>query len=352
MVRTPAVPFRFERSRMIDPRPDDPAAPAAAPFRLSVVMVVHDDAGRLGGVLDRLVPVLSGVTADYELLVVDDGSRDGSAAVVRRRRAANPTIKLIELGRRFGHEVALAAGLEYATGAAAILIDIDLGAPPELIPELVDKWRDGHDLVVAVAGSIELRRPIAEWLFGRRVDHLLEGLCEVPLAPDHGEIRLLDRSVIEQLKRLPERTRYLKGLFAWLGLRPATVTYFGGGDRVSAARALVRRWFGALDGLVSATTYPLRLWARIAGFVAGLAVAYGLGRLVLGLFGAAPTEVGGAEFSLLVLVLGLLLAGVALVGAYVARIMIEVKARPLYFVRRTVGFGLEPEDADQIEPPR
>jgi len=308
---------------------------------ISVVVPMFNEAEALDAFFDRLVPVLRGITADYEVICVDDGSTDSTFDLLTRRHAGDGRIKVLRLSRNFGKEIALTAGLDFARGAAVIPIDADLQDPPELIPELVAKWREGFDVVLARRAdrsADSLKKRLTAGGFYRMIGRL----SKIPIPANVGDFRLMDRRVVGALALLPERTRFMKGVFAWLGFPQATVDYQRAPRIAGAAKQRFHPlWNLALEGIVSFTNLPLKIWSYVGFACAAAAAAYG-GYIV------ARTVVYGIEVpgyaSLLTVVLfmnGLILLGLGIIGEYLSRIFIEIKGRPLYLVRDRLG-ALEP----------
>jgi polyisoprenyl-phosphate glycosyltransferase len=309
---------------------------SARPF-ISVVAPVHDEAAVVEAFVARVMGVLDGLGQPGELIVVDDGSRDDTVAKLRALCEREPRLAVVALTRNFGKDVALTAGLDAARGEVVVPMDADLQDPPELIPDLVAKWREGFDVVYAVrrsrSGESWLKRSTA-FVFYR----LLRLLTRIDIPADAGDFRLLSRRALDALLRLRERKRFLKGLFAWIGFRQAAVPYerqARGGGRSSWS--YWRLWNFALEGITSFSHVPLRL-ATYLGFVVALAAfAYAAHRVVITLlYGNA---VKGYP-SLLVIMLflgGVQLMSLGIIGEYVGRIADEVKRRPLYLVDAVYG---------------
>lgn len=308
---------------------------------LSLVVPVFDEAETIGLFLERTEAVLNGLGEPYEILFVDDGSRDGTPARLRAARERNPAVKVLALSRNFGKDVALTAGLDHAAGAAVISIDVDLQDPPELIPDMLAKWREGFDVVYARrasrANDSAAKRLSASWFY--RVHN---ALSDIVIPPDTGDFRLLDRRVVQALRRLPEHNRFMKGLFTWVGFRQGEVLYSR--ELRSAGRSkwnYWRLWNFALDGITSFSTAPLRVWSYLGGAVA-------LAGFVYALFLIFRTLVHGIDVpgyaSLMVVVLflgGLNLLTLGIIGEYLGRTYMEVKARPLYLVRESHGLAAD-----------
>jgi polyisoprenyl-phosphate glycosyltransferase len=319
------------------------------PFRLSVIVPVFNEESTLDSFFDRVLPLLEQTTPDYEIVCVNDGSSDRSLAALVRAHLACSRIKILDLSRNFGKEAALTAGLEYVSGDAVIPLDADLQDPPELIPQLVAKWREGYDMVVALREdrrSDSFAKRSSANLFYR----VLARTSEVSIPSNAGDFRLLDRRVVEALKRFPERNRFMKGVFAWLGFRQASVAYARPARVAGMSKwRYWQLWNLALDGILSFSTLPLRIWTYV-GLLASLAAFCYLSWIV------AQTLMYGVQVpgyaSIVVLLLffsGVNMIGLGIIGEYLGRVFIEVKRRPLYLVRDAVGFDQqsqsEPEEA-------
>lgn len=300
---------------------------------LSIVIPVFNERPVLPLCHRRLHDVLSTLRVPYELVFVDDGSTDGSADYLAALACTTESVKLVRLSRNFGKEAAMTAGLDQTQGAAVIVMDADLQDPPELIPDMVTAWRAGADVV-----SMRRRTRAGETWAKRASAHifyrLLNRISEVPIPEDTGDFRLMSRRAVDALARLPERSRYMKGLFAWIGMPTKVIEY----DR--APRAAGHSKWGflglvrlALEGITSFSVAPLR-WATGLGL---LAAATG------GLFGVSiviKTFVLGEAVSgypstiaIMTFLGGVQLLTIGLLGEYVGKIYIETKQRPLYLIR-------------------
>jgi polyisoprenyl-phosphate glycosyltransferase len=317
--------------------------PRRGPFRLSLVVPIFNEELALGSFLGRVVAIAEHTTPDYEIVCVNDGSVDGTLAKLLMARAVNSRIKIVDLSRNFGKEAALTAGLEYATGQAVIPLDADLQDPPELIPELVAKWRDGYDHVVAVRqdrNSDSMAKRGSANLFYRAIAHL----SDVPVPAHAGDFRLLDRQVVEAFKLLPERTRFIRGMFAWVGFRQATITYT---RPVRVAGSSKWRywnlWNFALDGILSSTTLPLRIWSYLGLAIAVAALSYMLFIVLRTLLFGVDVPGYASLAAMLLFFSGMNMIGLGIVGEYLGRVFIEVKQRPPYLVCRAIGFDAVPD---------
>jgi glycosyltransferase involved in cell wall biosynthesis len=326
-----------------DGAPPSSAQAAGGPV-LSVVVPCYNESDNVDTLFERLESVLDALGETYEIVCVDDGSRDDTLARLAAHHERNPAIKVVGLARNFGKEIALTAGIDHAVGQAVVPIDADLQDPPEVIGQLVARWRDGFDVVYARRRSRQgeswVKRATAN-LFYRVIDRV----SEVPIPRDTGDFRLMDRRVVEALKRLPERTRFMKGLFAWVGYRQTAIEY----DRDPRLRGQTtwnywRLWNFALEGITSFSTVPLRVWSYVGVLVS--LVALGLAG-VLVIRGTDPDAPGYASLMVAVLFLGgVQLISLGVLGEYLGRIYREVKGRPLYLVRDRWGT----EEAGDVAP--
>jgi glycosyltransferase involved in cell wall biosynthesis len=275
----------------------------------------------------------------WEIVCVDDGSTDGTLAALVAIASGDPRFRVIELSRNFGKEAALTAGLDAAQGDAVIPMDADLQDPPELIGEMIAAWRNGAEVVLARrrdrASDGVLKRKTASWFYA-----LHNRMSKTKIPPNVGDFRLMDRVVVAALKSLPERQRFMKGLFAWVGFRTVTIDY------VRAPRAAGETkfsgftlWNFALEGLTSFSTAPLKIWTYVGACGA-------VGTFIYSIFIVLYTILHGTGVpgyaSLLVVVLflgSIQLMSIGLLGEYIGRIYLETKQRPTYVIRKTYGAG-------------
>jgi glycosyltransferase involved in cell wall biosynthesis len=315
-----------------------PRQRALSPIGISLVVPVHNEAEVLAPLFDRLIPTLAGLQMSYEIICIDDGSSDGSLAKLIEHRGAHPEIKIISFSRNFGKDVALSAGFEHACGSAVVPIDADLQDPPELIPAMVAKWREGYDVVYATRarrnGESLLKRSSARYFY-----RIFDRITDFPIPRDTGDFRLLDRRVVDVLIRLPERTRFMKGLFAWVGFRQTALTFDRaerGGGR--SKWSYWRLWNFAIDAVTSFSSMPLKVWSYLGLIISLFAFLYAL--FLAGLKIVRGIDVPGYA-SIMVAVLffgGVQLISLGIIGEYLARTYNEVKGRPLYLVRDRWGF--------------
>ncbi len=291
---------------------------------------MHDEADTVAAFHERVMAALEGL--QVELVVVDDGSRDGTAAALAAVAAADPRVKVISLSRSFGHQAALTAALEYATGDVVVMLDGDLQDPPEVIPEMLDRWREGADVVYAVrsarAGETAFKRTTARWFYS-----LFERLADIELAPESGDFRLMDRRALDALLAMPERNRFLRGMSVWIGFTQTAVAFqrearSAGRTKYTFARML--RF--SFDAITSFSTRPLQI-ATLLGFFCSLLAFLAIPLTIVARY-ANIYERGVPSTIVIVLLLGgIQLICVGIIGEYVGRIHDEVKRRPLYVVR-------------------
>jgi len=306
---------------------------------LSVVVPVKNEEQAILAFVERVGAVLDGIAEaeGWEILFVDDGSTDATLAAIIAANQRDDRVRALSLSRNFGKEAALSAGLDHARGAAVIPMDVDLQDPPEVLPEMVAKWREGNEMVFGVRrcrNSDGWAKRVTAGLYYRA--HNMVSQDKIP--ENAGDFRLLDRKVVEVIRALPERNRFMKGLFAWAGFKQAAVEY----DRVERETGTTKfnywkLWTLALDGITSASTVPLRIWSYVGALVAVFALAYGTFLAVDTMMFGNPVP-GYASIMVSVLFLGgVQLISLGVLGEYVGRILTETKQRPLYVVRDTVG---------------
>jgi len=292
----------------------------------------------LGELHRRLSRVAERLDGAAEFILVDDGSTDGTAELATELHAGDPRFKLVKLSRNFGHQFAISAGLDFAGGEAIVIMDADLQDPPELIPELAERWRQGCEVVHAVrthrAGETRFKRRTAAVFY-----RLLRRLTKVEMPLDAGDFRLVDRRIAEIVSNMPEPDRYLRGMFAWVGFRQSSVTYERSARTAGVTKfSLAKMIRFAIDGLISFSTVPLRIILALGFAIAALAFAAGIAAIVLKLVGAF-TVPGWASLAVaLSLFSGIQFIVLGTIGLYVGRIYAQGKRRPLYLVDRAVGF--------------
>ncbi len=308
---------------------------------LSIVVPMYNEQKACRAFFAALLPVLSTVTEDFEVVCVDDGSKDSTLAWLLHKRDSEPRVKVVALQRNFGKDVAIMAGINYSSGAAVIPIDADLQDPPSLIPDMVAKWREGFDTVICVRtdrpGDSRLKRWLAAGFY-----RVMGRVSAIEVPANAGDFRLLDRKQVIALRHLPERSRFMKGLYALVGSNPAYLEYTRPARVAGDTKwAYWRLWNFALDGIFSFTTLPLRVWTYFGGVVAVASVTYGLW-LFWGFVSYGLDQPGSAWLLVaLMFFSGLNMMGIGVLGEYIGRIFDEVKNRPMYLVGREYGFDAE-----------
>lgn len=306
---------------------------------VSVIIPVKNEEAVIPLCIARLRDVLTEQAGDsWELLFIDDGSDDTSYAVIFGHWLQDQRIRAISLSRNFGKEAALSAGLDHARGKVVVPFDVDLQDPPEAIGDMLALWREGYEVVCGIrrnrASDSWLKRSTASLYY-----HLHNRLSDDKIPAHAGDFRLMDRRVVDAIRQLPERNRFMKGLFAWSGFRTTSIEYERA-ERVAGSSKFKfwQLWTLAIDGITASSTAPLRIWSYIGAIVALFALAYA-GFIV------ARTLIFGSPISgypsLIVSVMflgGVQLLSLGVLGEYVGRILTETKQRPLYIVRDKMGF--------------
>ena len=322
----------------------------AAPL-LSIVVPAYNEAEGLSELYARVGRTMDAFGEPWELVLVNDGSRDTTLAAMERLHAADPRVAIVNLSRNFGKEIATTAGLDHARGAAIIILDADLQDPPELIPELVAGWREGYDTVYAQRrrreGETWLKRSTAKMFY-----QLMGNVGRVDIPPDTGDFRLISRRVVNALAELREQHRFMKGLFAWVGFPSKAVLYdraprFAGKSKWDYWKL----WNFALEGITSFTIVPLKV-ATYLGLAVGLAAAIYIAEIVVRtlLFGN-PVPGYPSLLAVVLFIGGVQLMTLGIMGEYLGRIFNEVKRRPLYLVERHLPSGTGAEAPARLDEP-
>jgi polyisoprenyl-phosphate glycosyltransferase len=297
---------------------------------LSVAAPMHDEEDTARRFHQRVVAAAGDIP--FELVIVDDGSRDGTGEVLAEIAAADERVKVVTLSRNFGHQAALTAALEHARGDVVVMLDGDLQDPPEVIPEMLDRWREGADVVYAVRserqGETAFKRTTASWFY-----RLFRRLAEIDLTPESGDFRLMDRRALDALLCMPERNRFLRGMSVWVGFNQTAVTFLREARTAGRTKYTLRRMLRfSFDAITSFSYRPLQ-FATLLGFVFS-GIAFLLIPLTIVARYTNIYERGVPTTIVIVSLLGgIQLICVGIIGEYVGRIYDEVKRRPLYVVR-------------------
>ncbi len=314
----------------------------APPTLISVVTPMHDEEDNARTLYERVAAAMD--PYEWELVVVDDGSRDGTARVLTELAAADERVKVLYLSRNFGHQAAITAGLEHARGGAVVMIDADLQDPPELIPVMVERWREGSDVVYAVRESREgetRMKLLTAHIFYR----LMARLAQLELPVDSGDFRLMDRRALEALLAMPERSRFLRGMTVWIGFTQTAVPYKRDARTAGETKFTLRRMIRfSFDAISSFSYFPLQL-ATLIGFFISVIAFIAIPLTVIARY--SDVFVPGISTTLIIVLLlgGIQLMTLGVIGEYVGRIYDEVKRRPLYVVRETTNV-----DTDVVGP--
>jgi glycosyltransferase involved in cell wall biosynthesis len=308
---------------------------------ISLVVPMHNEEGNLSPFFDRAAKTLQELGVLWELVFVNDGSSDNTLAEAVALHEKHDEIKIVDLSRNFGKEIALSAGLDFATGDVIVEIDADLEHPPEAIVDMIAKWREGYQIVFATrksrAAETRLKRTSAKLYY-----RIFGWLSNISNHDRLGDFCLLDRCVVEKLRQFPEHNRFMKGLVAWTGFKQGFVSYELG-TRTSGETKwnYWRLWNFALEGITSFSSIPLKLWTYVGLVVAAFAFLY-TGFIVVRTIIFGIDVPGYASLLTVVLFLGgIQLISLGVLGEYIGRIYTEVKRRPLYLVQRAYGFEAE-----------
>jgi polyisoprenyl-phosphate glycosyltransferase len=302
---------------------------------ISVVIPFLNEEENLPELYSRLKAVFAGRSGTAEFLFVDDGSTDGSFQILEKIAAEDSRVRKLQLSRNFGHQAAITAGLDYASGDAVIIMDADLQDPPEVLPDLLTKWNEGFEVVYAVRrkrdGEGFLKKLLAAGFY-----RFFRAMCSVKVPVDAGDFRLLDRGVVEALKTMRETHRYMRGMTSWIGFRQCAVEYdraarHAGETKYPIWKSLKLAW----DGITSFSGKPLQ-WMMNLGLLIALVSALFAFRIIwMKISGNGELVSGWASLSVLVLFLGgVQLVALGLLGQYISRIFDESKKRPIYVVRK------------------
>lgn len=323
----PDLPTVTEREQNV--RPDHP--------KISLVVPVYNEESSIEPFMAKIRETLNDIGVAREIIFINDGSSDRTLELLHEQARRDDTIVIANLTRNFGKEAALVAGIDLASGDAAVPMDVDLQDPPELIADFIEKWREGYDVVYGVRVAREsdtaTKRATAGWFY-----RLFNAISDTKIPENAGDFRLLDRRVLDVLKTLPERTRFMKGLYAWVGFASIGVPYERPARVAGESKwNYLNLWRFALDGFVSFSTAPLKVWLILGAAISVLSFFYGsylfFRTLVLGV------DIPGYA-SIMIAILffgGIQLLSIGVIGEYLSRLFIEVKARPIYLIEGLYG---------------
>jgi glycosyltransferase involved in cell wall biosynthesis len=334
-------------------RTDDERARPPPPRRsvtVSVVIPVLNEAATLAELCRRLRQVLEPLVESHEIIFVGGDSDDGTEKTIVEAHLADPRVKLLWLSRNFGHQEALTAGLDYAAGDAVITMDGDLQHPPELIPQLLARWREGYEVVttmrLSTADAGLLKRASSHWFYAA-----LNRLSDVKLTEGSADFRLLDRAAVEAIRHMPERSRFLRGMVQWIGYSQTTVPYHADARKAGNSKFSASRLFRlALLATLAFSAAPLYLVAALGFALAALSFTYGLFAVILKLVADVPLIGWPSLLASVLFTAGMQLIAVGVIGAYVAKVFEETKGRPVYIVRRAYGFAEKRQAEADVVP--
>lgn len=307
---------------------------------LSIIVPMYNESDGLSAFFHRIKDVLAAITEDWEIICVNDGSRDDTYQQLLRYAQEDSRIKVLSFSRNFGKEAALTAGLDFCSGQAVIPIDADLQDPPELIPELVAKWREGYKVVIATrnkrTGDSFMKRLTARLFY-----KTLDSMSTVSIPKNTGDFRLIDHEVVVAIRQLRERTRFMKGLFAWVGYPTAQVFYDRPARHASTSKwNYWRLWQFALDGLFSFSTLPLRVWVYLGISISLFAFLYALIIIIKTLVYGVSVPGYASLMCAILFMGGVQLISLGVIGEYLGRIYRETKHRPVYWIEHSVGLDI------------
>ncbi len=310
---------------------------------LSVVAPVFNEEAILPEFYRRVREALDGAGLDWGLILVNDGCRDRSPEIMRELHGRDPRVRVINFARNFGHQVAITAGMDYASGDAVVVIDSDLQDPPEVILDLVARWREGYQVIYAVRSERQGETWFKEFT-AKAFYRMIHQITDINIPMDTGDFRLMDRKVVNALKTMREKHRFMRGLSVWVGFRQTGVPYVRAERYAGETKYPLKKMLKfALDGITSFSYLPLQLATYVGFIAAGLSILGIIVAVILRLFGHAALQ-GQATTLVSVLFLGgVQLIFLGIIGEYLGRIYDEVKGRPLYIVSETLGMAAEPE---------
>lgn len=315
----------------------------AVPDLSVVVAVFNEDPRNLVRLLQRLEEILLSVSIKYEVVFVNDGSGERTTRALRDIALEFPYVKLVNLSRNFGQQAAITAGMDHSEGKAIVNIDSDLQDPPELIPQMMELWRRGYDVIYATRST--RKDSVPKRLFAFIYYRLLASVAAVEIPRDTGDFRLLDRKVVEALKRLPEKKRFLRGLVPWLGFKQVGIPVNRGARELGESTYTIRRLLRlAFDGILAFSVAPLFL-IPVAG---GILTALGILSAVTGFFVAATAQPYVFLLAAMLVLTGVQVLAVGLVAVYLSTALEELRGRPTYLVQETIGRAFDENENKQL----
>ncbi len=304
---------------------------------LSIITPMHNEAAGIEFYFDKLIPILNSTGLLWEIIVIDDGSSDTTFAKLADKSNLDTHIKVIKFSRNFGKEAALTAGIDFASGEAVIPLDADLQDPPELIPQLIEKWQEGYDVVLAKrakrAEDSWFKRSTAKFFY-----QLMRKISHVEIPPNVGDYRLISRKVINVIKKMPERVRFMKGILSWPGFKTTAIFYerpqrIAGHSSFNVSKLIKL----ALDGIFSFSDFPLRIWTLIGISISILSFTYALIIIFKTLLLGIKVPGYASLITIILFMGGIQLVSLGVMGEYISRIYLETKQRPIYCIDEKLG---------------
>jgi len=313
--------------------------------KISVVVPAYNEEGNIADLHREVARVLDGIDLDWEIIVVNDGSTDGTAQVIDQLASLDPRVRGVHLARNFGHQNALLAGIAEAGGDAVVTMDADLEQPPETIAEMIERWESGYQVVHGVRRDHPktrlFKKVTSRWFY-----RVFSFLSRIPMEPGMLDFRLMDRQVVDAVLSMPETDFFLRGITAWVGYRQARVSYLSGMRRSGKTKFTTGKMFAfAVKGITSFSTFPLRLATYMGTLMTVLSLGYGAYVAVRHFFWERPQPGYASTILFIGFLMGVQFLLIGMLGEYVARIHVEVKRRPRYLVARRT-------DADRLESGR
>lgn len=314
---------------------------------ISIAVPCFNEQHSIQPFMQAITPVLESTGHDYEILFIDDGSADDTLPILIALANSNPHVRVLGLSRNFGKEAALTAALDFVSGEAVIPMDADLQDPVELIPQMVEKWEAGTDVVLAKRSArpedSAIRRGAARIFY-----RLIARLSSFPIPENVGDFRLMDRKVVECVRQLPEKTRYMKGLLAWPGFRSETIEFVRPLRHTGSSKWALWKLFNlGLEGVFSFSTAPLRIWTYLGFALSAFSLGYLCWIVVKTLIFGVDWPGYASTLSVILFFNGIILIGMGILGEYLGRVFIEVKNRPIYLVKSKSGFAITHPDKQQ-----
>lgn len=303
---------------------------------ISIIIPAYNEEEVISHMLTTVKSALEGLKEDIEIICVNDGSEDKTIDILREFAAADKRIQVLDLSRNFGHQTALTAGLDHCRGDCAIIIDADLQDPPDLIPQMVEKWKENYHVVYAQRKSRKGENWLKLWT-AKMFYRFLRRITKFDIPIDTGDFRLIDRQVIDALKQMPEHFRYIRGMIAWLGFNRIGIEYerqerFKGSSKYPYSKLLLL----AIDGIIGFSFFPLRIATWFGFTISGVAFLYAIYIIYRGLFTDAIVKGWPSTMVILLFLGGIILIMLGVIGEYLGRTNIEVKNRPSYFLKEKI----------------